>query len=198
MILSWVKARTWGTGRFIVHTQPSSQGNPFLESSPAEECQTRHGKNGVLEGFKRDQSPYYARLGNEVFACEIQSPNLIGSASTDISWHVSVVARKVNGWFESQSFVHIVENMSQDSSVVVRIIEHTLRSLKKENRCINTAFLCQDNAGCYHSSNVIASCVLMKANTGINVTRVDFSDPQGGKGAYDRKVRLSKPMFAGT
>ena len=114
-----------------------------------------------------------------------------------ISWHISVT-RKVNGRFESQSFVHIVENTSQDSSVVVCIIEHTLRSLKKENRCINTAFLCQDNAGCYHSSNVIASCVLMKANTGINVTRVDFSDPQGGKGAYDRKVRLSKPMFAGT
>ena len=98
----------------------------------------------------------------------------------------------MNGRFESQSFVHIAENMSQDSSVVVCIIEHTLRSLKKENRCINTAFLCQDNAGCYHSSNVIASCALMKANMGINVARVDFSDPQGGKGACDRKAATIK------
>lgn len=109
-----------------------------------------------------------------------------------ISWHISVVARKMNGWFESQSFVHIVENTSQDSSVVVRIIEHTLRSLKEENPRIDTAFLRQDNAGCYHSSAVIASCALMKANTGINVSRVDFSDPQGGKGACDRKAATIK------
>jgi len=32
----------------------------------------------------------------------------------------------------------------------------------------------------------------MKANTGINVARVDFSDPQGGKGACDRKAATIK------
>ena len=115
-----------------------------------------------------------------------------------ISWHVSVVARKVNGRFESQSFVHIVENASQDSSVVVCIIEHTLRSLKEENPIINTAFLRQNTAGCYHSSAVLASCALMKANTGINVARVDFSDPQGGEVPVTERRRLSKPTFAGT
>lgn len=109
-----------------------------------------------------------------------------------ISWHISVIARKMRGLLESQSFVHIVENTSQDSSVVVRIIEHTLRSLKEENPRINRAFLRQDNAGCYHSSAVIASCTLMKANTGIDVCRVDFSDPQGGKGACDRKAATIK------
>ena len=36
-----------------------------------------------------------------------------------ISWHISVIARKMRGLLESQSFVHIVENTSQDSSVVV-------------------------------------------------------------------------------
>ena len=94
----------------------------------------------------------------------------------------------MNGLFESQSFVHIVENTTQDSSVVVRIIENTLRSLKEEN----TAFLRSDNAGCYHSSAVVASCILMKANTGIDVCRADFSDPQGGKGACDRKAATIK------
>lgn len=113
-------------------------------------------------------------------------------AKRGISWHISVIARKMNGQYESQSFVHIVENTSQDSSVVVCIIEHTLRSLKEENPRIDTAFLRQDNAGCYHSSAVIASCSLMKANTGINVRRVDFSDPQGGKGACDRKAATIK------
>jgi len=32
----------------------------------------------------------------------------------------------------------------------------------------------------------------MKANTGINVARVDFSDPQGVKGACDRKAATIK------
>ena len=109
-----------------------------------------------------------------------------------ISWHISVVTRKNKGRYESQSFVHIVENTSQDSSVLLRITEHTLRSLKEENPAIDTAFLRQDNAGCYHNSAVIASCFLMKFNTGISVHRVDFSDPQGGKGACDRKAATIK------
>ena len=78
------------------------------------------------------------------------------------------------------------------TAVIVRIVEHTLRSLKEENPRIDTTFLCHDNAGCYHSSAVIASCSLMKANTGINVHRVECSDPQGGKGACDRKAGTIK------
>ena len=122
--------------------------------------------------YRETQSDWYAKRG--------------------ISWHISVVARNVRGLFESQSFVHIVENTSQDSSVVVRIIQHTLRSLKEGNPAINKAFLRQDNAGCYHSSAVIALCTHMKANTGIDVCRVDFSDPPGGKGACDRKAATIK------
>ena len=57
-----------------------------------------------------------------------------------ISWHISVATRKSKGRYESQSFVHIVENTSQDRSVVLRITEHTLRSLKEENPTIDTAF----------------------------------------------------------
>ena len=47
-----------------------------------------------------------------------------------------------------------------------------------------SAFLRQDNAGCYHN--------LMKTQTGVSVRRVDFSDPQGGKGACDRKAATIK------
>lgn len=46
-------------------------------------------------------------------------------AKRGISWHISVVARKHQGKLKSQSFVHIVKNCSQDSSVVIRIMEHT-------------------------------------------------------------------------
>ena len=58
-----------------------------------------------------------------------------------ISWHIRVVTRKNNRRYKSQSFVHIVENTSQDSSVVLRITEHTLRSLKEENPTNDAALI---------------------------------------------------------
>ncbi|XP_078349668.1 uncharacterized protein LOC144634549 [Oculina patagonica] len=109
-----------------------------------------------------------------------------------ISWHISVVARKVEGQLQSQAFVHIIENSLQDSSAVVRIMEHTLRTLKSEHPEITSAFIRQDNAGCYHNSVLLATCSLMQTKTGVSVHRVDFSDPQGGKGACDRKAATIK------
>lgn len=105
-----------------------------------------------------------------------------------ISWHISVVARKIADKLQHQAFVHIVENCSQDSNVVVSIIQQTLQQLKKEHPEIKTAFLRQDNAGCYHSFTMIAACRLMKEATDIKVKRADFSDPQGGKGPCDRRA----------
>lgn len=109
-----------------------------------------------------------------------------------ISWHISVVARKIQGRFQHQAFIHIVENCKQDSFTVVRIIEHTLRTLKEEHPELTTAFLRQDNAGCYHCAEMLASCAQMKIRTGIAIRRVDFSDPQGGKGSCDRKAATVK------
>lgn len=109
-----------------------------------------------------------------------------------LSWHISVVARKVNAKLQSQTFVHIIENCSQDTSAAVRILEHTLRTLKTEHPEITSAFLRQDNAGCYHNSVLLATCSVLKSKTGVSVRRVDFSDPQGGKGACDRKAATIK------
>ena len=113
-------------------------------------------------------------------------------AKPGISCHIGVVVRKVQEHFQHQAFIHIVENSKQDSFSVVRIKEHTLCMLKNEHPKLTTAFLCQDNAGCYHSVNMLASCVQMKAKTGITVQMVDFSDPQGGKGSCDRKAATLK------
>ena len=74
----------------------------------------------------------------------------------------------------------------------MRIIEHALRTLKHEHPELTTAFLRQDNAGCYHSAEMLASCAQMESKTGIAVRRVDFSDPQGGKGPCDRKAATVK------
>ncbi|KXJ26035.1 hypothetical protein AC249_AIPGENE6462, partial [Exaiptasia diaphana] len=93
---------------------------------------------------------------------------------------------------QHQAFVHIVKNTTQDHTVVVQIIRHTLKHLKEENPEIKTAYLRQDNAGCYHNATVLAACRLMKKETGIKVERVDFSDPQGGKGPCDRKAATIK------
>lgn len=109
-----------------------------------------------------------------------------------LSWHITVVARKVDGQLQSQAFVHIVENCLQDTSAVVRVMEHTLRTLKSEHPEITSTFLRQDNAGCYHNSALLATSSLMKTKTGVSVHRVDFSDPQGGKGACDRKAATIK------
>jgi len=39
---------------------------------------------------------------------------------------------------------------------------------------------------------MLAACRLMKEATDIKVTRVDFSDPQGGKGPCDRRAGTIK------
>lgn len=109
-----------------------------------------------------------------------------------ISWHVSVCYRKVNGKLESQTFIHVLETGIQESLTVILIMEHVLRTLKKQHPKISRAFFRQDNAGCYHSALVILSMGVVSQRSGIQVARVDFSDPQGGKGACDRKAAQIK------
>ena len=106
----------------------------------------------------------------------------------DISWHVSVVVRKLSGQLKQQIFVHILEESSEDADAVFRVLQHTLRSLKLEHPEIKFAALRQDNTGCYHGVTMLSACRLMATATGIHVKRVDFSDPHGGKGSCDKKA----------
>ncbi|KAK3738819.1 hypothetical protein QZH41_000398, partial [Actinostola sp. cb2023] len=50
----------------------------------------------------------------------------------------------------------------------------------------------QDNAGCYHSSPTIVGASFEDQFHGVSVKRMDFSDPQGGKGSCDRKAASIK------
>ena len=113
-------------------------------------------------------------------------------AKRGLSWHISVAVRKVRGKFQSQTFVHIVQNTSQDSDIVVKLIKHLLKELKQEHPEITSAYLRMDNAGCYHSTTMLTACQSTQQDTGITVKRVDFSDPQGGKGPCDRKAATIK------
>ena len=109
-----------------------------------------------------------------------------------ISWHISVVVRRRADQFESQGFVHIIQNCTQGSSAVVFIMAHILRTLKSEHPEINQAFFRQDNAGCYHSTYTILSVPTIEKEAGIRVAEIGFSDPQGGKGPADRMVATIK------
>ena len=68
----------------------------------------------------------------------------------------------------------------------------SLLDIKKDHPEIKTAYFRQDNAGCYHSVSLLTACPKISASTGIHIKRVDFSDPQGGKGACDRKAATVK------
>ena len=114
-------------------------------------------------------------------------------AKRGLSWHISVVMRKAGGGVQQQGFVHIVQNCNQDSNAAVGVLNHTVRSLKKEHPEITMKdFLRQDHANCYHNVEMLTSCHLMKESTEIKVYRVDFGIPQGGNGPCDRKAATVK------
>ena len=105
-----------------------------------------------------------------------------GFGKRGLSWHVSVVVQSLSGKLEQQTFAHILEEFSQDADAVDLVLQHTLRSPNVEHPKIKFAALRQDNIGCYHSVAMLSVGRLMGTATGIHVKRVDFSDPQGGKG----------------
>ena len=109
-----------------------------------------------------------------------------------IPWHISVVYRRLDCVLQWQGFVHIIESCNQESSSVVKIMLDVLGTIKLDNKEVSRAYLRQDNAGCYHSSSTILSCPLISASTGVKIHRIDFSDPQGGKGAADRLAATCK------
>ena len=107
-------------------------------------------------------------------------------------WQVSVCLRKTDKRLEAQTLIPILELGLQDSETVVLIMEHVLRSLKLQHPGITSAYFKQDNAGCYHSSCTILSARVLSSSSKIQVKQIDFSDPQGGKGACDRKAAQVK------
>ena len=109
-----------------------------------------------------------------------------------ISWHISVAYRKINGRLQSQGFINTIQSCSQGSAAVVVILQHVIQTLKTEHPEIERVFLRQENAGCYHSASTVLACPIIETSTGVKVERLDFSDPQGGKGAADRMAATAK------
>lgn len=108
-----------------------------------------------------------------------------------ISWHIAVAITKGECHLEILTFVHVFQNCTQDSYSVMAIVDDVVSQLKTERPDLKNVFLRQDNAGCYHSAfNLLAMKEIAKKHK--VQLRVDFSDPQGGKGSCDRKAATIK------
>ncbi|KAK3750455.1 hypothetical protein QZH41_008694, partial [Actinostola sp. cb2023] len=109
-----------------------------------------------------------------------------------IPWHISVAFRKIGEQFEMLTFCHIFQACSQDSSAVLAVMADVIRQLKAIMPDLKTVSYRQDNAGCYHCGATIVCASTLGVNLDVTIKRLDFSDPQGGKGASDRKAATIK------
>ena len=111
-----------------------------------------------------------------------------------LSWHVTVATRKMVATQQLQmmTFAHVFQSCSQDSNAVLAIMEDVIGKLKAIMPTLKTVIYRQDNAGCYRSGATIIGASKATQVHGVTVKRLDFSDPQAGKGACDRKAATIK------
>ncbi len=108
-----------------------------------------------------------------------------------ISWHVSVVTRKVDDKPQMLTLVHTFQKSNQDSFYVLAVIDDVIHQLKKVMPELKSVNFRQDNAGCYHSATTVLGVRQLAQKHDVSL-KMDFSDPQGGKGPCDRKAATIK------
>ena len=109
-----------------------------------------------------------------------------------ISWHISVAMKNPPGeTLQMLTLVHLFQKSNQDSMYVLAIIDDVIEKLKSSIPGLKSISFRQDNAGCYHSAATIFGIRQLAVKHNVSV-RIDFSDPQGGKGPCDRKAASIK------
>ena len=111
-----------------------------------------------------------------------------------IPWHISVEFRRREEKLEMLTMTHIFQSSSQDSCAVIAIMSDVIKQLKSLMPNVKMVYYRQDNAGCYHCGATIIAATKLGEYLGVAVKRLDFSDPQGGKGACDRKAATIKSL----
>ena len=107
-------------------------------------------------------------------------------AKRGLPWHITVAARRrPDQELGSMTFIHLFQACSQDSNTVLGIMADVLTKLKIGMPNLESVFYRQDNAGCYHCASTIVGAKVLGDKAGVTLRRLDFSDPQGGKGACD-------------
>ena len=61
---------------------------------------------------------------------------------------------------------------------------------------LQSIYLGQDNAGCYHYALTLVTASKVAEQNNLYLSRMDFPDPQGGKGSWDRKTAPVKSHMA--
>ena len=114
-----------------------------------------------------------------------------------LPWHITVAMRKGNdGKIEMMIFVHLFETCNQDSSAVLAILNDVFRRLKDVMPHLQSIYLRQDNAGYYHCALTLVTASKVAELNNLFLRKMDFSDPQGGKGSCDRKAATIKSHMA--
>ena len=114
-------------------------------------------------------------------------------AKKAMSLHITVATRRAeNQELQMMTFVHVYQTCNQDSCAVLYIMKDVIGKLKSQLPQLKTVFYKQDNAGCYHCGATIVGASFADGCSGVSVKRMDFSDPQGGKGPCDRKAASIK------
>ena len=107
-----------------------------------------------------------------------------------IPWRITVATRKSAVKYEMLTFVHTFQSCSQDSCAVIVVMADVVKQLKEVMPTLTSVYYRQDNAACYHCRATI-TCGLVLHDQ-VSIKRLDFSDPQGGKGPCDRKAATIK------
>ena len=94
---------------------------------------------------------------------------------------------------EMMTFAHVFESSTaQDSSAVLAIPDDVFSQLKTVMPELQTIFIQKDNAGCYHCEQTLITASQIAKRHGLEISRIDFSEPQGGKDVCDRKATTIK------
>ena len=122
-----------------------------------------------------------------------------------LSWHISVVVCKNeqltadadentddNNASAYLIIVHAFDHYVQDSEIVVALLRDVLLRVQQVDRNIKIACITFDNADCYHLAQTVLSLLKISYESGIQIRRIDFCDPQGGKGPCDRYTAVMK------
>ena len=69
---------------------------------------------------------------------------------------------------------------------MLSILESLLITIRSSNPKVKKAYLQSDEAGCYHTSQLIVAARDVEERVGVSLQRYDFSEPQSGKEVCDR------------
>lgn len=115
------------------------------------------------------------------------------------SWHVACIItlsesslESGNKSFDVLTLVHVVQEGQQGWFTVAHLIRDIIDQVKVRYPNVNEIFLKSDNAGCYHSSALIAFLFHLNINASVKVLEYNFSEPQSGKDICDAKTSHCK------